>query len=120
MAGSSRVRITKYQNGAGWYVKANNELVGGFKKEENANLFMKAYEMQTCNMDERSNEEKLADLLNEANCTIASLKAELVVIREFLSEQDVSVFGSASRDGVTWPVRDEMIDDLTKIINSVA
>jgi len=47
------------------------------------------------------------------------LRNELSDMREFIASQDIDCFGAGNNiDGVTWPIRDEFIDMLTKKINS--
>jgi len=56
--------------------------------------------------------------VNELELEMARLKTALEMYRDFISEQDIDCFGSANNgEGLEWPVRDQIIDNMTKDIN---
>lgn len=53
----------------------------------------------------------------EAANRIETLKSHLKSLRDLIAQQDVNVFGSSGDGEILWPLRDEVIDRITKEIN---
>lgn len=67
--------------------------------------------MQTCNMDERSNEEKLRDMCNEKDAEIDRLKADLEEAKRHAQWVPVSERLQAK------PVDSELVEKLQHLVN---
>lgn len=48
---------------------------------------------------------------------IRELKSHLEFLRDLIAEQDINVFGSNGNGEFEWPLRDEVIDGITREIN---
>jgi len=61
---------------------------------------------------------KLVLALSQIINRIEALKSHLEFLRDLISEQDINVFGSNGNGEIEWSLRDEVIDGLTKQINT--
>lgn len=58
-----------------------------------------------------------AKQIQELQGQVVRLREMLVMVRDVLSYSDIDCLGSASEGQVVWPVRDEVIMDITKRLN---
>ena len=60
--------------------------------------------------------EKLKQDLFAAREKLAARDKELSSIRSLLAAQDINIFGSNGDGEIEWPLRDEVIDGITKVL----
>ena len=48
---------------------------------------------------------------------IIQLKQQLQCLRDLIAEQDINVFGTNGNGEIEWPLRDEVIDGITRQLN---
>lgn len=58
------------------------------------------------------------NLLAQCYGSIGRLRSTVENLRDLIAEQDVNVFGSNGNGEIEWPLRDEVIDNLTKLLNA--
>lgn len=58
------------------------------------------------------------DLYEDALNRIVTLEMTLKSIRQVLSTKDADCLGSGNNGQIEWPIRDEIIDHITKIIEN--